>query len=194
MQILWRLLRISQSRSWPRSTSTSRTCRWEWSVRVVERGDSVTIHQPAIRNASTGRRVRWLRVSHWWQEQTQADHVVLSSRVTHSSHWQPAEDIPCATWKRGRIFVLSWSVSYNYKRVWKRASSMNYTPREHSGDRKRLSLHNRVSLLSRETDNGEIAEIIEGDSLDAFPKVRHHAHVAGEFTTGKGEVRFFEAE
>ena len=71
---------------------------------------------------------------------------------------------------------------------------MNYTPREHSGDRKRLSLHNRVSLLSRETDNGEIAEIIEGDSLDAFPKVRHHAHVAGEFTTGKGEVRFFEAE
>ena len=24
-------------------------------------------------------------------------------------------------------------------------------------------------------------------------KVRHHAHVAGEYTTGKGEVRFFEA-
>ena len=25
-------------------------------------------------------------------------------------------------------------------------------------------------------------------------KVRHHAHVAGEYTTGNGEVRFFEAE
>ena len=30
------------------------------------------------------------------------------------------------------------------------------------------------------------------DSLKA-PKVRHHAHVAGEYTTGKGEVRHFEA-
>ena len=42
-------------------------------------------------------------------------------------------------------------------------------------------------------DNGEIAEILEGDSLDASPKVRHHAHVAGEYTTGNGEVRFFES-
>ena len=25
------------------------------------------------------------------------------------------------------------------------------------------------------------------------PKVRHHAHVAGEYTTGKGDIRFFEA-
>ena len=42
-------------------------------------------------------------------------------------------------------------------------------------------------------DNGEIAEILEGDSLDASPKVRHHAHVAGEYTTGNGEVRNFES-
>ena len=45
----------------------------------------------------------------------------------------------------------------------------------------------------RKLDNGEIAEILEGTSLDDSPKVRHHAHVAGEYTTGKGEVRFFEA-
>ena len=45
----------------------------------------------------------------------------------------------------------------------------------------------------RKLDNGEIAEILEGDSLDAFPKVRHHAHVAGVYTTGNGEARFFEA-
>ena len=87
VQVLWRLLRISQRRSWSRSTSTSRTRRWEWSVRFVERGNSVAIHQPTIRNASTGHCVRWLRVSHWWQEQSQANHVVLSGRVTHSTHW-----------------------------------------------------------------------------------------------------------
>ena len=87
VQVLWRLLRILQRRSWSRSTSTSRTGQWERRVRVVERGNSVAIHQPTMRNASTGHCVRWLRVSHWRQEQTQADHVILFGRVTHSSHW-----------------------------------------------------------------------------------------------------------
>ena len=32
-----------------------------------------------------------------------------------------------------------------------------------------------------------------GDDSMKEPKVRHHAHVAGEYTTGKGEVRFFKA-
>ena len=48
-------------------------------------------------------------------------------------------------------------------------------------------------FCNRKLDNGEIAEILEGDSLDASPKVRHHAHVAGEYTTGNGEVRNFES-
>ena len=39
-----------------------------------------------------------------------------------------------------------------------------------------------------ELDSGEIGD----DSMKA-PKVRHHAHVAGVYTTGKGEVRHFEA-
>ena len=37
----------------------------------------------SIRNASTGRRVRRLRVNHYRKEQTQADHIVLFGRVTH---------------------------------------------------------------------------------------------------------------
>ena len=65
--------------------------------------------------------------------------------------------------------------------------------RKHFQGRVRLSLHNLVSLLSRETDNGEIAEILEGDFLDAFPKGRHHAHVTREYITGKGDTCFFEA-
>ena len=45
----------------------------------------------------------------------------------------------------------------------------------------------------RKLDNGEIAEILEGTSLDDSPKVRHHAHVAGEYTTGKGGICSFNA-
>ena len=39
-----------------------------------------------------------------------------------------------------------------------------------------------------ELDSGEIGD----DSMKA-PKVRHHAHVAGEYTIGNGDTRFFEA-
>ena len=42
------------------------------------------IHKPAIRNASTGHRVRWFRVSHWWEEQTQANHVILFGCVLNA--------------------------------------------------------------------------------------------------------------
>ena len=37
----------------------------------------------SVRNVSTGRRVRRLRVSHYRKEQTQTDHIVLFGRVTH---------------------------------------------------------------------------------------------------------------
>ena len=39
-----------------------------------------------------------------------------------------------------------------------------------------------------ELDSGEIGD----DSMKA-PKVRHHAHVASEYTTEKGDTHFFEA-
>ena len=44
------------------------------------------------------------------------------------------------------------------------------------------------SFCHTELDSGEIGD----DSMKA-PKVRHHAHMKGEYTTGKGEVRLFEA-
>ena len=49
-------------------------------------------------------------------------------------------------------------------------------------------------LCHRKLDSGEIAEIFEGRFFgNVFPKVRHHAHVAGEYTTWNGEVRHFES-
>ena len=71
---------------------------------------------------------------------------------------------------------------------------MNYTPREHSGDRKRLSLHNHVSILPQETGQWGNSRDHRGRFNGYLPKVQHHAHVTGEYTTGNREVRFFEAE
>ena len=45
----------------------------------------------------------------------------------------------------------------------------------------------------KELDDGKIAGFVGLPSKELLPKVRHHAHVAGEYTTGNGEVRHFEA-
>ena len=45
----------------------------------------------------------------------------------------------------------------------------------------------------KKLDDGRIVEYDGLPSEDLLPKVRHHAHVAGDYTTGNGEVRHFEA-
>ena len=46
----------------------------------------------------------------------------------------------------------------------------------------------------KKLDDNIIREIDPDEIFDqGLPKVRHHAHVAGEYTTGNGEVRHFEA-
>ena len=143
---------------------------WSWSIWVVEWRDSVAIHEPAIRNDSIRGRVRQLQVIHWRQEQTQADHVVLLS---------------CA-----RIPAIQTQL-----RVF-------HTPHESEEDLRPFmdyltQLHQRVKELLFEELPLESTSKVEKDfrSTTVCPfchkeleddKVRHHAHVAGEYTTEKG--------
>ena len=112
--------------------------------------DTSAIHKPAIRNASTGRRVRWLRVSHWRQEQTQADHVVLFGLVMHSSHWYAASSLSCTTRKR-RGPSSFHGVSHTIARECENVSLRWIAIGEHIEGREGRSFNNRVSLLSQET-------------------------------------------
>ena len=125
--------------------------------------------QPAIRNASTGRRVCRLRVMHWWQEQTQADHVVLFScaripsiqtqlRVFHASHEEESDLFPFMEY----VIQLQESM----KKYLFHELPIENTPEINRNYRFIIV----CPLCHRKLESGEIAEILEGDSLDASPR------------------------
>ena len=163
MQVLW-LLWITNCCPKLWSADTSRSHQRVWSIRVVKWKNSSAIHKSTIRNASTGRRVRWLRVSHWWQEQIQAHHANMSYRVTHSNHWYSTASVPCTT--RGRERPSSfYGIPVSIAREREEVSLRWITPREHSRNRERLSVYVCGPVCQRKQEDD---------------KVRHHAHVAGE--------------
>ena len=106
---------------------------------------------------------------HWWQEQTQADHVVLFTcalipaiqtqlRVLHASHEEESDLFPFMDY----LIQLQESV----KKYLFHELPIENTPEINREYRSTIV----CPLCHSKLDNGEIAEILEGDSLDASPK------------------------
>ena len=103
------------------------------------------------------------------KNKTQADHVVLSSRVSYPSHWQPTASLPCTTYESEEDLCPFMDYLTQLQSKSERVSLWWIThSRTLRVSRGTLSCNNRVSLLCHKK--------LEND------KVRHHAHVAGEYT------------
>ena len=126
--------------------------------------------QPAIWNASTGRRVCWLWVSHWRQEQTQADHVVLSSRVSCPCHWYPTLSLSRTTREQRGIFAPPLFIGLDSHNCRARVKEYLFDelPTRELSEHRDFCATTVCPFCHKKLDND---------------KVRHlHAHVTGEYT------------
>ena len=148
MQVL-RLCGICIIGSCSRSTSTSWPNEWTWLVRIDKRTNSSAIYQSTVRNACTCSRVCGFRILHWWQEQAQTYHVVMSACVTHSSYSNTATSVPCTTWEWRRsssLLELPDSIARKCQKIPIRWITLG----EYTWSRERLSIRNLLSILFQE--------------------------------------------
>ena len=134
----------------PWSTDISRSYRSMWSIWIGITTNSSTIHKSTIRNVSTGSRVCRLRVSHWWEDQTQALHVVLLGCVSYPHNSDSTTSIPYTTWGRERSSSFHGLFDSITRECEETPVQWDVVGSDTEG-RERLSVYICVSILSQET-------------------------------------------
>ena len=121
-----------------------------WPIWVGITANSSTIHKSTIRNASSGRVVCRLWVIHWWEEQTQAYHVVLFGRVSNPNNPNSTASIPYTTQGRERSSSFH-GLFDSITRECEEISIQWDVTGVHTWDWEWLSVRNLLSILSHET-------------------------------------------